>query len=83
MHILPPQHLIASDEYGNNIVDFVGKIEYFDRDWKVMEDFFDCSIPVPKANITKDKIKFNVPNEVYKMIYSIYLKDFEMLGYKK
>jgi len=76
-------------EYGDTMgVDFIGKVEYLERDLEKLLNFLDLSISdieIPRLNVSTTSINeqdFSNP-KVIDFIYQNYRKDFETFNYSK
>lgn len=79
MHGRPQTKIIGEDL---SIYDFVGRTEDMEKVFTVLTKIFKKTIKPIKENVgNKKKIKLN--NNQRRIIYRLYKKDFEILGYKK
>jgi len=62
---------------------FLIKYENINQDFKKIQNFFNCFKPLPFKNSSKNKIvKTKINKETLNIIYDVYQKDFEQLGYE-
>ena len=81
MHFIPQTDFIC-DKKGRVLVNYIGKFENLQIDFKTLSDKLNKEIVLPHLNLNKkesfDKI-FTV--EMRKIVRKLYAKDFEILGY--
>ncbi|WP_419227548.1 sulfotransferase family 2 domain-containing protein [Alteromonas marina] len=76
-----PQFSFLCNEYYEVMVDFVGKYERIDEDFKVVADKLDLSTTLPKSNVSKLSNGSDVSDNVREKIFDLYSKDFELFKY--
>ncbi|APE01657.1 hypothetical protein BM526_07250 [Alteromonas mediterranea] len=76
-----PQFSFLCNEYYEVMVDFVGKYEKIDQDFKVVADKLDLNTTLPKSNVSKLSNGSDVSDNVREKIFDLYSKDFELFEY--
>jgi len=83
------QNKFIYDDNGKLMVDFVGKVENIENDFKTITNMIGLNInnTLPKYNITENKTKYNKDDFLTtankQKIYELFKKDFEIFEYKK
>lgn len=72
-----PQHYFLCDESGNMVMDFVGKIETIDDDFKTVCNQLNIDVDLKKLNKSNSK-KIVFSNEIKSIIKDLYQKDFTL-----
>ena len=72
------------NNYGEIIVDFVGKYENIDKDLSQLSKLINKDIFLPHLNKGKAKQKYDkiYTNEMKDIVYKMYRRDFEIFNYK-
>jgi len=84
MRHLRPQHLWITDENGNLALDFVGRVETFDKDMKIIKDQLKIRSKYQqvKVNVTDhDNYKNLYTDRMKEIVSEFYKKDIEMFDY--
>lgn len=83
-HIIP-QYKFITDNNDKIIVDFIGRFENYEEDFKVLFNKLNIKIDsIPNKNITnKRNYKYYYNEELKDIIYDIYKKDFVIFNYNK
>jgi len=76
-----PQFSFLCNEYYEVMVDFVGKYETIEQDFKVVADKLDLNTELPRSNVSKVSIESDVSEKVRDKITALYSKDFELFDY--
>ena len=77
-----PQHTFICDKNNNIAVDFVGHLESIQTDFLVVKEHFKIECNLLKKNNTKHKPYQDYYNEeIRKIVYEIYKKDFDLFNY--
>ncbi|CAA0357976.1 conserved hypothetical protein [Alteromonas infernus] len=76
-----PQFSFLCNEYFEVMVDFVGRYEKIDQDFKVVADKLDLNTTLPKSNVSKLSNGSDVSDNVREKIFDLYSKDFELFEY--
>jgi len=76
---------ISQDTHIGNDIDFIGKVESFDKDIKKVFKKLGLKYKkIPKGNVTKHlDYRAYYSNETRKLVYNMFEKDFERFGYKE
>ena len=55
-HTLPlsSEHYGIVDAHGKNLMNFIGKLENIDSDWKIIQEKCDIFHPLPRTNTTEN-----------------------------
>lgn len=80
---LRPQHTFICDEQDNILVDFVGKLENIEQDFKFVCNKLGC--PYTLKHIRASKHNYYTKcytDETKEIVERVYQKDIELLGYK-
>ena len=83
VHFKHQSEFICND-YGEIIVDFVGKYENLDKDLSQLSKLINKDIILPHLNKGKAKHKCDkiYTNEMKEIVYKMYRRDFEIFNYK-
>lgn len=76
-----PQFSFLCNEYYEVMVDFVGKYEKIDQDFKVVADKLDLNTTLPKSNVSKLSNESDISDDAREKIFDLYSKDFELFEY--
>lgn len=79
-----PQTDFIIDEKGNNVVDFLGKFERIDKDFKEVCDILGVEVPLKFLNKTpkKNKKPLNLSSVHKNIISKVYSRDFKIFEYE-
>ena len=81
-----PQYVYIYDFKDNLKVDYVGRFETLDDDYKVLSEKIGLPPQLPKKNISKKKRPYQEyyqNPEVVQRVLALYGRDFDLLGYKR
>ncbi len=83
VHFKLQSEFICND-YGDIIVDFVGKYENIDNDLSQLSKLINKEIILPHLNKGKAKQKYDkiYTNKMKEIVYKMYRRDFEIFNYK-
>ena len=71
------------DQYGNRIVDFIGKFENVESDFKIITDKLNIKEPLPHKNISKEKgYSDEYTSETKDLVYRFYKNDIKLFDYE-
>ena len=78
------QHIFIYDDDDKLLVDFVGKLENIESDWKIVADRIGVSDKLPHINKSKQNKHYTeyYTTELRDLIARRYEKDIELFGYK-
>lgn len=77
-----PQTEFIFDENNNQKVDFIGHVESMNEDIAKVNQLFCLNLTVKEFN-KSDKPQLNISEKAKSIIYKVYKKDFNLLGYSK
>lgn len=79
-----PQHMFLFNEFGDLMVDDVLKFESLSRDWIGLSERVGLSPHLKKLNSSSgNSADIVLSSQVMGTIFSVYRRDFELLGYEK
>ena len=82
IHLLPQFEFLV-DENDEINIDFVGRYENLENDFKTIKKKLNLNIQLPHLNNFKSSSNQPISTEVKNKIYYLYRKDFELLNYNK
>lgn len=78
---------VMVEQYKENFLDFVGKVENFEEDWKKIADKFNFQKQQPghlnKSGNKKDCAKYYADKESVELVHDRYKEDIEKYGYEQ
>ena len=76
-----PQVKFIRDSHDRDLVDFVGKFEDLERDWRVITDRLGVDLSLPMTNRTAFGADRNLPQDIVRTLSDRYAEDYEAFGY--
>lgn len=77
-----PQHMFLFNEFGDLMVDRVLKFENLSRDWSDLASRIGAPKELKRLNMSGGaSSSHDLPSDVKQKIFSLYKRDFELLGY--
>jgi hypothetical protein len=80
-HVMPQKMIILPKN--DPIVDFIGKVEKFEKDWDTIQKITGMPIELGFENVTNKNNRAYYTEGLRNAIYNYYKDDFELFGYNK